>query len=203
MEAMMAPFQPARRRRQAGIALPVMLIMLAVMLVSSIYLLKSSTSTTLTTANLAYDSALSKEADLGVHTAFAWLSGVTNKSSLNLNIPGAGYVATLNPAWTVTSPGYWAGSVFLPPNAAGSVVEYVIHRMCNFTGPYNGGVPPNSCMLSAAKKQVAAATPLGSSLASNAPVYQEQPQLHYVITARIFGPRGGNVVTQAVVMMGP
>ena len=57
-------------RRQAGLALPIMLIMLAVMLVSSIYLLKASTSTTLTTANLAYDSALGKEADLGVHKAF-------------------------------------------------------------------------------------------------------------------------------------
>ncbi|MFA9218275.1 MAG: hypothetical protein ACEQSK_14390 [Sphingomonadaceae bacterium] len=192
-----------QRRPQAGIALPVMLIMLAVMMVSSIYLLKSSTNTTLTTANLAYDTALSKEADLGVHTAFAWLASVTNKSSLNQNIPGNGYVATLNPAWTVTSPGFWTGSVSLPPNSAGSVVEYVIHRMCNFTGPYNAGVPLNSCMLSAAKKQVAAATAIGSSLASNAPVYQEQPQLHYVITARIFGPRGGNVVTQAVVMMGP
>jgi hypothetical protein len=201
MEAMMA--HPVLRRRQAGIALPVMLIMLAVMMVSSIYLLKSSTSTTLTTANLAYDTALSKEADLGVHTAFAWLAGLPVKSVLNQDIPASGYVATLNPAWTVSSPGFWTGAVSLPANSSGSVVQYVIHRMCNFAGPYNGGVPVNSCMLSAAKKDVAAATPIGRSLASNAPVYQDQPQLHYVITARIFGPRGGNVVTQAVVMMGP
>ncbi len=191
------------RRRQAGIALPVMLIMLAVMLVSSIYLLKSSTSTTLTTSNLAYDTALSKEADLGVHTAFAWLSSILNKSQLNADSMTNGYVATLDPTWTVSSPGFWNGSIKMAPDNSGNVIEYVIHRMCDFAGPYNTTVPENHCMLSSAKQQVAAATQLGSSLASNAPVYQGQPQLHYVITARIFGPRGGNVVTQSVVMMGP
>lgn len=194
-----------RSRRQSGVALPVMLIMLTVMLVSSIYLLKSSTSTTLTTANLAYDSSLSKAADLGVHTAFAWLKGLPSKAVLNNNVPAQGYVATLNGAWTISSPQFWAGSVTIadtatPPNQ----VQYVIHRMCDFAGLYNDvGPPKNNCMLSAAKSDVAAPTPVGSSLASNAPSYQGQPQLHYVVTARISGPRGGNVVTQAVVMMGP
>ena len=42
-----------------------------------------------------------------------------------------------------------------------------------------------------------------ATLAQDAPTYQGQPELHYVVTARIFGPRGGNVMTQAVVMMGP
>ena len=43
---------------------------------------------------------------------------------------------------------------------------------------------------------------LGDSLASDSPVYAGVPQLHYVITARIDGPRGGNVVTQMVVLIG-
>jgi hypothetical protein len=58
-------------------------------------------------------------------------------------------------------------------------------------------------MLTAAKQGVAAPVALGTTLAQDAPVYQGQPELHYVVTARIFGPRGGNVMTQAVVMMGP
>lgn len=191
------------RRRQAGIALPVMLIMLTVMLISSIYLLKSSTSTTLTTSNLAYDSTLSKAADLGVHTAFGWLSTV-NKAALVNSDPGNGYVATLNGAWTVNTPAFWLGSVTLPTDAAGNRIEYVIHRMCDFPGTYNDvGPPKNNCMLSAAKATVAATAAIGTSLASDSPTYLGQPQLHYVVTARIFGPRGGNVVTQAVVMMGP
>ena len=197
---MMRPFSAAR---QAGIALPVMLIMLTVMLVGSIYLMRSSTSTTLTVANLAYDSALSKEADLGLHRAFQWLTTLPSKTALNANSANDGYVATLNPAWTVSSPGFWTGSKTLPVDNSGNQVEYVIHRMCNFAGAYNSTAPVNQCMLTAAKQAIAAPVAMGSSLAQNAPAYQGQPELHYVITARISGPRGGNVMTQAVVMMGP
>ena len=193
--------RPTSSRRQAGLALPIMLIMLAVMLVSSIYLLKASTTTTLTTSNLAYDSALSKEADLGVHTAFQWLSGLANKSVLYNDVPASGYVATLNPAWTVSTAAFWNGAITLPLDNSGNAIQYVIHRMCMLPGAY--GNAGQFCMLSAAKQNVAAPVQLGSSLASNAPAYAAQPQLHYVITARIFGPRGGNVVTQSVVMMGP
>jgi len=43
---------------------------------------------------------------------------------------------------------------------------------------------------------------LGDSLASDSPVYAGVPQLHYVITARVDGARGGNVITQMVVLIG-
>ena len=194
----------AHAARQRGIALPVILIMLTVMLIGSIYLLKSSTSTTLTVTNLGYDAALSKEADLGIHTAFEWLALPATKPLLIANNAAQGYVATLNPAWTVSSPQFWTGAVTLPVDSSGNRVQYVIHRMCTFAGAYNATLPAaNSCMLSAAKRGVAASVALGDSLSQNAPSYEDQPQLHYVVTARISGPRGGNVVTQAVVMMGP
>lgn len=192
------------RLRQAGVALPVMLIMLTVMLVSSIYLLKSSTTTTLTTANLAYDSSLSKAVDLGVHTAYAWMRTLPSKAVLINDIPAQGYVATLPGNQTSSSPAFWIGAVVLPPDAAGNQVQYVIHRMCDFPGLYNNpGPPAQTCMLTAAKSNVAAPTGIGVTLAQDAPVINGQPQLHYVITARISGPRGGNVVSESVVMMGP
>lgn len=189
---------------QRGIALPIILIMLTVMLVSSIYLLRASTSTTLTVNNLAYDAAISKEADLGVHAAFEWLSQPSTKALLVADSAANGYVATMNPMWTVSTPAFWTGSVTKDPVGGGSRVEYVIHRMCTFAGTYNATSPAaNSCMLSAAKQGVAAPVALGSSLSQSSVIYDNQPQLHYVITARIFGPRGGNVVVQSVVMMGP
>jgi hypothetical protein len=201
MEAMMAHLS---RCDQRGIALPIILIMLTVMLVSSIYLLRASTSTTLTVTNLAYDAALSKEADLGVHAAFEWLSQPSTKALLVADSAANGYVATMNPTWTVSTPAFWTGSVTKDPVGGGSRVEYVIHRMCTFAGTYNATSPAaNSCMLSAAKQGVAAPVALGSSLSQSSVIYDNQPQLHYVITARIFGPRGGNVVVQSVVMMGP
>jgi len=186
---------------QRGIALPVMLIMLTVMLVSSIYLLKSSTSTTLTTANLAYESALSKAADLGVHTGFAYLRDIPNAALLEVNQPGNGYVATMSPTWTVSTPAFWTGSVTLPADASGNRVEYVIHRLCDFAGPYNA--VNNRCQLTSARPNSKTSQPYGRSGRSDSPNYLDQPQLHYVVTARIAGARGGNVVAQAVVMKGP
>ncbi|GJJ04156.1 hypothetical protein RugamoR64_46940 [Duganella rhizosphaerae] len=187
--------------RQRGIALPIMLIMLTVMLVSSIYLLKSSTSTTLTTSNLAYDASLSKAADLGVHTAFAYLRSMTNASLLEVNQPASGYVATLTPTWTASTPAFWQGSVTLAADPSGNQVEYVIHRLCDFAGAFNA--PGNHCLLTSARPNSKTPQPYGKSGRADSPNYQDQPQLHYVVTARIVGARGGNVITQAVVMKGP
>jgi len=190
-----------RSRFQAGVAMPVMLIILAVMMVSSVYLLRSSTSTTLTTANLAYESALSKAADLGINTAFQWLSTVPNRNVLWNDSPGDGYVSTMavGPAQGVSNAAFWAGSRFINDNA-GNRIEYVIHRLCAFNGPFTA---PNNCASTAAKQNVAARTPIGTSLGTSSQVFLGSPQLHYVITARISGARGGNVMNQAVVMMGP
>ena len=185
--------------RQRGIALPVILIILTVMMVSGIYLIKSSTSSTLTTANLAYDSALAKAADAGLHAGFAYLRTVVNKADLDTNQPAKGYVATLTPTWTVSTPAFWTGSVTMDPNAAGDRVEYVIHRLCVFPGPYNG----NTCIKTSARPDAPTPVAFGSSLALGSARYATQPQLHYLVTARITGPRGGNVVTQAVVLKGP
>ena len=187
--------------KQGGIALPVMLIMLAVMMLSSIYLLKSTTSTTMTTTNLAYDSSLAKAADLGLHTAFQFLA-TQPKAALLADNPGAGYVATLNPVQGVNNSAYWAGSATVT-DSAHNTVQYVIHRMCMLPGAYNASAPANNCTLTAAKPLVSSTTKIGESLSTDRSEYQNMPELHYVITARIYGARGGNVVTQAVVMMGP
>lgn len=198
----MMPYFP---RRQDGVALPVMMIILVVMLVSSVYLLKASNSSTMTTANLAYESSLAKAADLGVLTGFEWLATTakTNKGLLDANNAGQGYLATYNAAQGPNSSGFWTGSVSLT-DTAGNTIEYVIHRMCSLVGPFAQTSPAvNTCVLTtdnqtALGNQIA----MGESLASDGVQFVDVPQIHYVVTARIFGPRGGNVVTQAVVMIG-
>ena len=191
---------PPLRRRQRGIALPVMLIMLTVMMVSSIYLLRSSTSSTLTASNLAYDSALAKASDAGLHQAFGYLRGAP-KPSLLVNQSAFGYVATLPVQWTVSSAGFWTGAVTMPPDSAGNQVQYVIHRMCNLTGPYD--VPANRCQTTAPRPDAPGPRALGETLKIDASKLASAAQIHYLVTARVFGPRGGNVVTQAVVLKGP
>lgn len=188
-----------------GIALPVMLIMLVVMLTSSLYLLRSSTSGTLGAANLAYDSALGKAADLGLLTGFAWLDATAraNKQLLDADDGANGYVASLNTLLTPASAAFWNGSVTIT-DTAGNRIEYVIHRLCALPGRYDlSGPPANTCMQTAANTSTLNnSIALGASLASDAVALAGVPQLHYVVTARIFGARGGNVLSQSVVMIG-
>jgi Tfp pilus assembly protein PilX len=184
-----------------GMALPVVLIILAVMLLGGVYLLRSVNSTALTTGNLANDTTLSHEADLGLHTAFAWLSQTakTNKAALNLDDATNGYVATWDPLVLPRDATFWAGSHTIAGDE-GTSIEYVIHRLCASTGGYSGA---NRCMQTAANTATAGSTvAVGDSLAADAPAYASTPQLHYVITARITGGRGANVTNQMIVLIG-
>lgn len=190
--------------RQQGLALPVMLIILVVMLAGTIYMFKSSNSTTLTTANLAYDMSMSKAADFGLHTGFQWLSdtAASNKLALNEDDATAGYHATLDTTVSASSDDYWSGSATVT-DSAGNVIEYVVHRLCKLPGPYDSSAPLNTCVQTSANTATLNnSVALGDSLASDSPSFAGSPQLHYVITARIFGARGGNVVNQTVVMIG-
>lgn len=193
---------PPRGRRQRGVALPVMLIMLVVLLVSSIYLLRSSNSTTLTAANLAYDAQLVRAADYGLHTGFQWLSetAAANKPALDNHAPSQGYRANLNTRLTVRSNEYWDGSREVT-DPAGNKIRYVIHRLCRLAIDHSN--PLNACVQTSANtSNLGNTVGVGNSLVTNAPLYAGVPQIHYVITARIDGPRGGNVITQMVVLIG-
>jgi hypothetical protein len=190
-----------RKLRARGVALPVMMIMLTVMLISSIYLLRSSLSSTLLTSSLAYDAALAKAADLGLLTGFQWLkdTALANKALLDDDSAGNAYVATFDTTQSTSSPQFWVGSVTLVQGE--NRIEYVIHRMCALKGAYDK--PSNSCMQTAPNlSSLGNEVPLGASLASDSTTLAGAPQVHYIVTARIFGVRGGNVVNQAVVLIG-
>jgi Tfp pilus assembly protein PilX len=188
-------------RTQAGIALPVMLVILLVMLISSIYLLKSSNTTTLTASNLAYDSAQSRAVDFGLHDAYRWLeaTSVNAKGFLDMHDPGHGYSANYDTTLSVRTPAFWSRSHIV--NVGSQRVEYVIHRMCDLTGAYND--PNNHCVQTSDNPlAVGAALAVGASNAVSTPRYAEVPRVHYLITARMDGARGGNVVNQLVVLIG-
>ena len=188
--------------REHGVALPVVLIILAVMLVSSIYLMKSIHSTTLATGNLAYDATLSESVDLGLHKGFEWLrtTAATNKTALYVNSKADGYVALLDTSQTPRDSAFWTGSALVDSPTGGSI-EYVIHRLCSAPLPY--GDPKNNCVQTAARTG-ALGTPVavGTSLSVSSPVYAGAPQVHYVITARLRGPKGASVTNQMIVLIG-
>jgi len=192
-------------RRQQGVALPVMLIILVIMLISSVYLLKSSNSSTMSASNLAYDAALSKAADLGLHKGFEYLQSQAgkNKALLDASDSANGYDATYNPQQSVGTDAFWLNAKTVENTANGSAtadtIQYVIHRACTTTGRYDVG---NACVQTSANPVPGASKPeAGDSLDVGGAIYNSAPQIHYIITARIFGPRGGNVVNQLVVLI--
>jgi len=189
------------RARGAGVALPVILIILAVMLLGSIYLLRTVNSTALTTGNLANDATLSRAADLGLHSAFAWLqtTAKTNKVALEQDNAANGYAA----AWDGKTPRdstFWNNKKTITGDG-GTTIDYVIHRLCLNAGPYNAS--GNSCMQSPAGPGAnGAGITLGGEQGVSAVVYDATPQLHYQITARIVGGKGSNVTNQMIVLIG-
>lgn len=194
-------------RRQRGVALPVVLIILVVMLISSIYLLKSSNSSTLTASNMAYDANLSMAADLGLHAGYKYLQARANKTMKaqlqeNDQTAGSGYLASYDTTEAVSADSFWTNAGTVQAGAGNFVytVQYVIHRACSITGAYN--LATNTCIQTTANRLAGGTElPPGESQDKDSPVYDSAPQLHYIITARIFGPRGGNVVNQMVVLI--
>lgn len=192
-------------RRQQGVALPVILIILVVMLISSVYLLKSGNSSTLTASNMAYDANLSMAADLGLHAGYIYLKArapAAVKTQLQQNDASAGYFASYDTAQPVSADAFWTNAKTVQAGAGSFVytVQYVIHRACSVTGAYNA--PNNACLQTSANRLAGGSeTAVGESQDMTTPVYDSAPQLHYIITARIFGPRGGNVVNQMVVLI--
>lgn len=189
-------------RHQGGAAMPVMLIMLLVMLVTGIYLLRSSNSATLAASNLAYDATLSRAVDFGLHTGFQWLSDTasTSKATLNEDDAANGYHARIDTTLTPNDARFWEGSVEVE-DPDGNRIRYVIHRMCRISGSF--GAANQDCVLTSANTvKVGNKVAIGESLASDAPAYASSPQVHYVITARLDGARGGNVINQMAVLIG-
>lgn len=197
-----SPYRLQRRAREQGVALPVMLVILAVMLVGSIYLLKSTHSTALATGNLAYDATLNRAADLGLHQGFQWLSTTAgaNKAALQGDAPGEGYHASMDSGLTPRDDAFWDGARTLT-DADGNRIEYVVHRLCMYAGRYDD--KNNACVqTSSVRGSLGNAVALGESLASDASTFDGAPQLHYVIASRINGPRGSNVINQMIVLIG-
>lgn len=189
-------------RRQQGVALPVMLIMLVVMLVGSIYLLKSSNSSTISAANMAYDDQLSKAADLGLQAAFQYLQtrANNNKADMSTDSKANGYLSSYDPTVRVSDPAFWTNAFSMPSSASMPfTIQYVMHRACLLP---NTSYDSTSCMQTSANPLATGSpVPIGTSFAMGSAKYNSAPQIHYIITARIYGPRGGYVVNQMVALI--
>ena len=84
--------------KQRGVALPIALIMLVVMLFSGIYLMRASNNATLMSSNLAYARDISRRADYGLAVGYNYLSATANNLAAKGNLDGDQLASAINAA---------------------------------------------------------------------------------------------------------
>jgi hypothetical protein len=197
-------------KKQDGIALPVALILFVVMLMGALYVARSSNSAAMMVSNLAYQRSLSRTSDLGLLSAYDWLTAThavpANANQLNGDVSAQGYVASFSfavPQLTPADAAFWTGSRTITNiDGNGNDVQYVIHRMCSLKLAFSAG--GNRCVTSSFQPAAAGGVAPGASLGvGNEEVINSVPLLHYLVTARVVNARkGATVINQLNVMMG-
>jgi hypothetical protein len=210
----MRPHLPHRSppSRQGGAILFIALIVLVAMTLAGIAMMRSVDTSLGIAGNMAFRQSSLQGADKGVQAAVTWLAANSGGTALQNTNSALGYFSA-KPAsegeghWFNSS--NWNQSVTVPnefgqvgaPDAAGNIVRYVIHRMCNcgdvaYNAPCSGG-GDNSCGLYFPSSGGAA----GGSMSVGAPVFVGIPQIYYRITTRVDGPRNTVSVTQVTVLI--
>lgn len=158
---MNAPFLPTavcklRVSRQRGLALPLSLLMLVILLISAAALVRTVDTAVLVSGNLAFKQGATLATERGMRAAAAWLNtrtpvqrqsdvadqGYCSRMHIldvnrETNFDADGWDPTL-PTNATTQNGWHTGCttpnnvqpVQLAADAAGNTVEYMIHRLC-------------------------------------------------------------------------
>ena len=189
------------RRTQGGLVLFIALIVLVAMTLAGVALMRSVDTALVVAGNMAFKQSAISVADRGTQEAAAWLVANSAGAGLDNDNPAGGYLAMIPPGepdqdWFDLNT--WNTFVLVnggTPDAAGNVVRYVIHRLCNGTGNYNA----TTCALYFGTSGAAS----GGSMAVGAPVFVGTPQLYYRVTTRVDGPRDTVTVIQSSVLVSP
>lgn len=126
------------RSYQRGVAFPVALLMLMVLLIGATAMVRNVDTAVQVSGNLAFKQAATMGADRGISTAVAWLTAQGGAGLHNSNA-AAGYCSSLHAqdltltGWDPVADGAWTAActpVALAADASGNQVEYLIHRLC-------------------------------------------------------------------------
>ncbi len=197
--------------RQKGVVLIVTLIVLVAMTLAAIALVRSVDTGNVVAGNMAFKQGAVQSADAGTEAAITWLTGVAGIAASYEDVPEQGYYATsqeeLDPTGNNDDPNHalidWdnndcndavangtASNCIEPfpanpndaaPNAAGYIVQYVIHRLCPATGL------PSNCASTAST--VAGTSAGAKDYTSKGGLSGETEVEYYRITTRVKGPR--------------
>jgi type IV pilus assembly protein PilX len=200
------------RARQEGAILFIALIVLVAMTLAGIAMIRSVDTSLGIAGNMAFRQSSLQGTDKGVQAAVTWLGANSGGTALQNTNTALGYFSA-RPASEAAGHWFdmanWGSAIVVPnefgqvgnPDAAGNIVRYVIHRMCNCGDvPYNApcaGGGNNSCGL----YYPTAGGSSGGSMSVGSPVFVGIPQIYYRITTRVDGPRNTVSVTQVTVLI--
>ena len=190
-------------RRQTGAILLIAMIVLVAMTLSALSLIKSVNTTNLIAGNLGFRESAALSSERSTEVAARWLmdqARIGNETGgvrpLNQDHTGNCYKASReDPDSSASPPKTWddlivnSANCTLPADAAGNTVYYVIHRLCENTGPRDTAKCSLSPRLSSGDSQ--------KSDGGNVGVVQ----IYYRITTRVNGPRNTKVYTQTILAM--
>lgn len=200
------PHRMTRSGRQRGVILVITLIVLVAMTLAGIAMMRTVDTSTMIAGNLAFKQSATTSGDAGVEAAITWLAA--NSGILEQDSAANGYYATSqdsldltgnktpddasdNLDWTST------GAVKkLEMDAAGNEVAYLVHRMCDDTGPLNGKTCAVEQSAQGGSSQGAGRQMVTYQAGSWGSVANRG---YYRITARITGPRNNTSYVQAVI----
>ncbi len=192
----------ATKFTQQGVVLVVALVVLIAMTLAGLALWRSVDATNVIAGNLAFKQSSIMSSDRGIQSAVVWLEN--NRLTLTDNNLTQGYVAntlTTDPDWFSNTA--WSNAVSLQADAAGNRVQYLIHRLCRTTGPYNGtdgSGQVNNCS-SSQSKAPATNVNTGGNAGNEGLNYAMLPRIYYRITVRVLGPRNTISIVQSTVMI--
>lgn len=196
--------QPTRFRllsRQAGLALPIALIMLVAMILAALALFRSVDTATMVAGNLSYKQRTVHAADEGTRAAYVWLQDKAANAPADLNNTntGAGYYSSQHandPGWNPVTEWPSSGAVTLGADSGGNSATYVIHRLCTQPGlAYNEGT--NQCASFTGGANIST----GGSLASDAPAFIGTTYIYFRVTTKVVGPRNSTSYTQTLMLI--
>jgi Tfp pilus assembly protein PilX len=182
---------------QAGVVLPIALIVLVAMTLSALSLIRSVNMTTLVAGNLAFRESAVLSAERSTEAALRWLVQHSDKGDVTLytNSPGDGYQAVRADPADRNWGAFWENTLKTQAklcegstDAAGNCVSYVIHRLCDREGaplPTNCSKPPLNTS--------------GDSLSGISEILPKSNQVYYRITTQVTGPRYTVVYTQTII----
>lgn len=203
-------------QRSEGAGLVVALVMLIVMSMSALALVRAVSTSVLVAGNFAFRQAAVMAAEAGSEAAILWLTARATSPDLYSDQPNQGYYASLPEGLDISGSAPVGAKVAIDwdkdtcnsrasvtcasaspettKDAAGQVIQYVIHRLCRSAGSPEDSA--NSCLLYRESSQVSPKK--GQFSYGSSSRFKSNSAVYYRITTRVSGPRNTTVFIQTL-----